>query len=322
MPTVVRRGLITVHPATVQSLSSYLDAWLAARASLRSSTRLAYQIHITRFLTPTTGHVPLRELTVEDVEDAYRRILAGEFGIVSVSTLHRIHATLMSALNAAVRRGFIGSNPAALVELPRRERAEMTVWTTGEAHRFLTHAVDDPRYLLYRLLLLTGMRRGEALGLQWRDWDRSSSALHIHRQLTLVAGQQALGEPKSARGHRTIHLDGDTATLLQNHHAEFGGTGEQPIFHDQDGSPLDPAAVSRHFTVLTKELGLPVIRLHDLRHTSASIGLEAGEPLTQVSRRLGHSTVAITGDIYTHVSSEAAQLAAETLAARIGSQLR
>ena len=218
----------------------------------------------------------------------------------------------MSALDAAVRRGFIVSNPAALVELPRRERSEMTVWTINEANRFLTYAVDDPWYLLYRVLLLTGMRRGEALGLQWRDWDRTSSALHIHRQLTLIAGRQALGEPKSARGHRTIHLDRDTASLLAAHHTAEGGGGQEPIFHDDHRQPLDPAAVSRRFTVLTKGLGLPVIRLHDLRHTSASIGLEAGEPLTQVSRRLGHSTVAITGDIYTHVSSEAAQVAAKT----------
>lgn len=271
------------------------------------------------------GRVPAVAVThlgdpVDVRTKAHAQILAGRFGQVSVTTLHRIHATLMSALNTAVRRGLLTTNPAVVVELPRPERPEMNIWTAAQAAHFLHGSRTDPWHLLYRLLLVTGMRRGEALGLQWKDWSPANRALHVRRQLTLIAGETALGEPKSSRGIRTIHVDHDTAKLINQHCTRSDSSHH--IFVDQTGEPLSPAAVSRRFISLTQQLGLPEIRLHDLRHTSASLGLEAAEPISQVSRRLGHSTIAITADIYTHVSSEAAQHAADTLAQRMGSQLR
>ncbi|RMB57855.1 site-specific integrase [Tessaracoccus antarcticus] len=229
----------------------------------------------------------------------------------------------MSALNTAVRRGLRPTNPAALVELPRTERHEMTIWTTTQAQTLLHRTREHRWHLVYRLLLICGLRRGETLGIQWHDLDLEAKTVHIRRQLTLVAGQTAVGSPKSAKGVRTVHLDDDTAAVLDTHQRAVGDISPGAfVFQDEAGIPLDPAAVSRQFTILVKELGLPPMWLHDLRHTSASLGLEAGEPITQVSRRLGHSTIAITGDIYTHVSSQAAQEAVDTLAGRIGSHLR
>lgn len=310
---------IPVH----ETVGGYLDAWLVAKASLRASTRLSYQTHIDRYLKPSLGHLRLTRLTAADVERAQSQIRSGRFGVVSTATLHRIHATLMSALNTAVRRDLLSTNPAALVELPRVGRSEMTIWTTHEAQRFLHEARSHRWYLIYRLLLICGLRRGEALGIQWHDLDLTARTLHIRRQLTLVAGQSSVGSPKSAKGTRTVHLDDDTTTHLHDHRAHAPDTSAGAfVFQGPDGAPLDPAAVSRQFTPLAKALGLPPIRLHDLRHTTASLGLEAGEPITQVSRRLGHSTIAITGDIYTHVSSHAAQHAVDTLASRMGSHLR
>lgn len=267
------------------------------------------------------GHLALEEMSVSDVECAYRRIRSGEFSPVGISTLHRIHATLMSALNSAVRRGLIPTNPAALVELPRPPRREMAVWTTQQARTFLEGSQDHPWHLLYRLLLICGVRRGEVIGLRYTDITADGDALLILRQVTRLSGTSLVGEPKSLRGVRTVHLDTQTLALLQ-HHRSQDPNPDGFVFHTPDGEPLDPATVSRQFLILTRDLGLPRIRLHDLRHTSASLGLEAGEPITQVSRRLGHSTIAITADTYTHVSTEAAQQAADTLAARIGSHLR
>lgn len=301
-------------------MASYLDHWLESKGGLRPSTRLSYRIHINRYLTPALGRLRLDRLTTADVERAERAILAGDYGQVAVATVHRVHATLMSALNHAVRRRLIHANPAALVELPRAQRPEIAVWTYDQTAAFLSGTRADPWHLIYRLMLITGLRRGEALGLLWKDWSPSTGALHVRRQLTLVAGTAQVGEPKSARGVRTIHLDRHTAHLLNQHCTRTPCEGY--IFTTDDGQPISPAALSRRFTHLVTGLGLPVIRLHDLRHTSASLGLEAGEPIAQVSRRLGHSTIAITADIYTHVSSEAAQRAVETLAGRMGSQLR
>lgn len=300
------------HTTSAQSVRDYLEGWLRFKGALRPSTRLAYQNHIDRFLSPSLGHRSLTELTVRDVEEAFAAIQAGAYGTVSITTVHRILATLMSALNSAVRRGLLPANPAGPVELPRIPHTEMTTWTLIEASTFLQKARDHRWYLLYRLLLICGLRRGEALGLQWKDLTPDGKALLIRRQLTLVAGRPLLGEPKSSRGRRTVHLDEDTGLLLQAHRP---GTTIPPgfLFCDDHGQPLDAAAVSREFTRLTATLGLPRIRLHDLRHTSASLGLEAGEPIAQVSRRLGHATIAITGDIYTHVSSDAAQRAVDTL---------
>lgn len=305
------------------TLSIYLDQWLATKASLRPATLVSYRIHINKFLKPSLGHLRLTRLTVVDVEHAQSMIGSGMFGAVSCTTQHRIHATLMSALNTAVRRGLVPTNPAALVELPTVQRPEMSIWTNAQAQAFLRGSRAHRWQLVYRLLLICGLRRGEALAIQWRDLDLDARTLHIRRQLTLVAGNRSVGSPKSAKGVRTVHLDEETANYLRIYGKQATCTSAAGfVFHTGDGTALDPAAVSRQFTALVKELGLPVIRLHDLRHTSASLGLEAGEPITQVSRRLGHSTIAITGDIYTHISSTAAQQAVDTLAARMGSHLR
>lgn len=316
-PSPLFSNVVALRPAT-QRVDAYLDAWLAQKASLRRSTVVAYRIHVERFWKPSIGHLTLATLTTAHVEQAHRAILAGRYGHVSITTVHRIHATLMSALNSAVRRGLLRSNPAALVELPRPERPEMVTWTAAQAARFLTDATTHPWYLLYRVLLLTGLRRGEALGAQWRDLSEDHCTLLIRRQLTLVSGQQQLGPPKSVRGIRTVHLDPTTATLLAHAHARAADPSPDGfIFQTPTGESLHPAAVTRSFARLVASLDLPEIRLHDLRHTSASLALEAGEPLTHVSRRLGHSTLAITADIYTHVSSEAAQTAADLFAARL-----
>lgn len=273
-PRPITLRSIVRHPSD-PPLRQYLDDWLAGKAALRPSTRVSYRCHIHRFLIPALGQLRLRKLTVTHIEHAYEKIRSGDFGKVSITTLHRIHATLMSALNTAVRRGLLVANPAALVELPRPTRPEMATWTNTQARAFLDGSSQHPWHLLYRILLVCGLRRGEALGLQWKDIVPTGNALRIRRQLTLISGQTAVGDTKSVRGRRTVHLDHETGLLLQAHRpGVFIAPGF--IFRYEDGQSLEPAAVSRQFSVLVTSLGLPLIRLHDLRHTSASLGLGAG----------------------------------------------
>jgi integrase len=299
----------------------YLSAWLDSKRSLRPSTRQSYEAHIRLYLVPHLGTVPLDELTAEHIDTMYRRIGAGDHGrVLSDATLRRVHATLMSALNTAVRRGLLDRNPAATVELPRRSHTNMSVWTAEQFAAFMDAIVEDPLYPLYLLLGLFGLRRGEGCGLRWADVDLDNGCLNIRQQLVVVHGRPILGEPKSASGHRRVDLDAATVELLRGHHddqqrrrAELGEacTDTGLVFTGEDGRPLDPTYVSRHFDRLVTRHGLPRIRLHDLRHTSASIGLASGESLLEVSRRLGHSYITVTADIYSHLSPAVAREAAE-----------
>ena len=149
----------------------------------------------------------------------YRRIgAADEHGRgLSDATLRRVHATLMSALNTAVRRGLLERNPAATVELPRRTRTSTNVWTADQFAAFMNAIVDDPLYPLYLLLGLLGLRRGEVCGLHWSDVDLEVGLPAVRQQLVVVDGRPVLGEPKSASGHRRVALDAATVDLLRAH---------------------------------------------------------------------------------------------------------
>ena len=176
---------------------------------------------------------------------------------------------------------------------------------------------------LYLLLGLRGLRRGEAVGLRWSDVDLDAGQLRVEQQVVKVGSQLVIGPPKSHAGNRTVALDRTTAELLRWHRrrqrldrwkAETLWVDTGLVFTREDGTGLDPAFVSRHFDRLVARHGLPRIRLHDLRHTSASVGLASGETLLEVSRRLGHSSIAITADVYSHISPQTAAESAERLA--------
>ncbi|MFK5645113.1 tyrosine-type recombinase/integrase [Ornithinimicrobium sp. LYQ121] len=297
------------------TVGEYLESWLEGKNGLRPSTRLSYRGHLHGYLIPRLGEVRLVDLRAQDVERAYAVLShpSGQ-GPVSAATLHRVHATLMSALNTAVRRGLLERNPAATVELPRVRRTSLTTWTSSEASRFVEVSRSDRWGLLYRVMLVTGMRRGEAVALRWSDVDLEEGLLRISRQLVAVGPDLVEGPPKSESGRRTLVLDDRTLTELRLHALTVGaGSALGPEDHVfvRDGQALPPGFVSRHFDRLVASAGLPRIRLHDLRHTSASLGLAAGESLVEVSRRLGHSTIGITADVYTHVDPEVARESSE-----------
>jgi integrase len=229
-----------------------------------------------------------------------------------------------------VRWGRLTANPVDAADPPKAS-AEHTdrlpVWTAEQLSAFLASVADDRLFALWRLLAMTGMRRGEALGLEWSCVDMESSTVTIRRAWVPVNGVGQMSEPKTKRGRRTIALDPVTLAALRAHAARQSGeqvhwtevwVDSDLVFTRTDGSALHPWVVSKAFRDQTKAAMLPPIPLHGLRHTYATLALAAGVNPRIVSARLGHATVALTLDVYSHVlpqqDGEAAVRIAELLA--------
>lgn len=295
-------------------LAEYLPRWLAGKAGVKASTKASYRMHVERYLVPMVGHLEVQRLTPHDIQSWHRDLL--EAGIDPAS-IARIHATLSSALGTAKRQGLLQRNPLAGVELPRRRPYRRSVWTDEEASVFLSSVRGDALEGLWRLALLGGLRRGELLGLRWRDLDLKRGTLLVESTRLRLGGDIIEDGPKTVASHRLVHLDPVTVTVLRRSQAPSTGGADRHVFTDRDGYPLDPAALSRRFHELRQRLDLPRIRMHDLRHTSATLGLASGESLKEVSARLGHAAISVTADLYTEVTPGLARASAQRLAASL-----
>ena len=262
---------------------------------------------------------------------------------LSDASLRRIHATLMSALNTAVERKRVDVNPAAHVEVPTGRRPKAVVWTperiarwkaTGEkptvavwtaeqTGHFLDAAADHRLYPIYHLIAHRGLRRGEAVGALRHETHLDEGYLRITQTIVQLGWATELSPPKSDDSERVVSLDAGTVTALrswlgvQDRERGVWGAAWQDtglLFTREDGSAIHPDLVTDTFHRIAEAAGLPPIRLHDLRHTAASLALKAGVPLKVVSEQLGHSAIAITADTYTSVMPEVAAAAAEAVA--------
>ena len=306
------------------TLRDYLGEWLAGKGNLRPSTRRSYQRNIDKHLLPRIGDIPLSTLRGGQIERALREI-RDDRGI-GPATTRRVFATLRVALNKAVRQGLIATNPCAAVELEGEveHRAPAHVWTPPQVRTFLAHVRDDRLYALYVLVVTTGLRRGEVIGLRWEDVDLDAGLILVQRSVVQIGGQVVEGVPKTRHSKRVVPLDSATTATLRAHKRRqlqerlIAGTAWQDtvgrVFTREDGRGLIPEYLSRIFKAHTRSAGVPVIRFHDLRHTTATLALAGGVAMRVVSDRLGHSTTAITSDLYTKVYDETAREAAEKIA--------
>jgi integrase len=312
---------VNVQSTTV---GEYLETWLAGKHALKPKTVALYRAAIDHYLAPHLGNIGLLELRAHHLDRFYAAIAIGNRGkLLSPTSVRRIHAALRSALNTAVRRRLIPFNPALHVELAPENPHRPKPWTAEECQSFLSKTKEDRLSTLYHLMIVTGLRRGEAIGLRWEDVDLESHCLFVTQQITDVKGKLVVGTPKTRRGRRVVPVDILTVDLLREHQrgqdAERAAWGNASryrglVFCREDGRPLRPEYVTRHFQALARRAGLPPIRLHDLRHTNASIALAAGVDIKVVSDRLGHSTTAITADLYTHVVPSLGRDAAKRIA--------
>jgi integrase len=233
---------------------------------------------------------------------------------------------LRRALKDAVRWGDLARNPAEFADPPRvRNVPQMKTWTTEQAKAFRVQAKDDRLGAAWTLMLTTGMRRGECLGLRWEDIDLGTGRVQVVQSLGITVDGPVLQAPKTGKG-RSITLDQNTVAVLKDHRLRqleeriAGGPGYEDsglVFTGDNGGPLRPDNFSRAFQKLVKGTDLPRIRLQDLRHTYASLALAAAVPVKVVSERLGHANVTTTLNIYAHVlpgmESDAAEQFADTL---------
>jgi integrase len=397
------------------TVAAYLDEWIAGKANLKTSTRASYVEHIELYFKPGIGHlrlVDLRDRHIEDLYAAMRRlghdtdmpgetirrlvqVRRGPVRSLSPTRLRRIHATLRSALNTAVKRKRIIHSPAEYIELatgrqrkplvwtPRRVEywrrtgrrpGPVMVWTPEQAAAFLDFVADDDLYALWRLIAYRGVRRGEAVGLPDYDVDLDSAIIDIRAALARAAdliGGDDLEDPKSEAGTRSISLDTGTIDALRVYRqrqverrntlgAAWVDSGR--FFTRPTGEPLDSAWVTQRFGYLVdragsrrtrcagttihgrqcarriagddhcrqhggntearKRDGLPPVRLHDLRHGSATYALAAGIATKVVSEDLGHARVQTTENLYVSVLPELKQAAADAVAETISRSRR
>lgn len=305
------------------NLSTFLNSkWLPAiKNSIRPSTLHAYTVHVRAHLIPHLGELELEDIDAQALNNLYATVAASRRGNgtpgLSPGTIVRLHATIHRALRDAVRWGLLSENPADRADPPKQRsflQREMVTWDPKQLRTFLDSVRGDRFYPLWVVLATTGVRRGEALGLRWSDLDLQAGQIAIRQTIIEVAGQIAVSSPKTSRGRRVIALDEFTVdTLGEFKEAASPRDESQLIFHIGEGHPLQPTNVTRRFQKLAKEAGLPVIRLHDLRHTHATIALGLGIHPKIVSERLGHATIALTLDLYSHAIPHLQAEAAEKL---------
>lgn len=297
-----------VEPARI-SLDKYLDQWLetAAKPRLRSVTFDSYVRLLRLYIRPDIGNRSLAAIGPMEVQAVYGRLQ--ERGL-SARTIRYAHSVLRSALEQAVKWQMLAQNPADRVELPRQRREEMRALTNAEMLRFLEIAEGTRYGLLFELLLATGLRPGEALGLKWVDLDLDSGRLTVQRSLTRA---RTMEEPKTSQARRSMPLPPILVQRLRAHRArqawerhllgETEWSDQGLVFTNEHGGAIeDRRLVRRYFKPLLKQAGLPeTVRLYDLRHTHATMLLAAGENPKIVSERLGHASVTLTLDTYSHV---------------------
>ena len=266
------------------------------------------------------GRSKLQALAPLQLEHFYAELLAsgGRTGKpLSPKTVRNTHTVLRKALADAERLGLVGRNPAAAAKPPADSRVEQSTWSSDELRMFLDFVRTDRLHAAYVLLATTGMRRGEVLGLRWSDIDVDAAQLAVSNTLTTVGTEIVTGPPKTARSRRHIFLDDGTLAVLREHRRRqneerlsvgpaWSGSIDY-VFTDELGEPVHPDAFSRSFRRRVAEANLPSIRLHDLRHSYATLALKAGVHPKVVSERLGHATIGVTLDLYSHVTPSIAR---------------
>lgn len=297
------------------TFGAYLTGhWLPAkRRTLATSTYRGYVHKTQRHILPALGRKRLRRLRPEDLERLYDSMLHPTNGdrALAPKTVYEVHLVIRGALDHAVRRGLVSRNVAIAATAPKLRsiaKVEQRAWTAKELQAFLRAAAGHRLFPAMWLSAVTGMRRNELLGLQWGDLDRTHARLSINRGLVAVGYElhQTRGKTRNAR--RCIDLDATTLAVLDGWRAlqaaEYQATGiDDPgwMFTRPDGQPVHPHSLSQAFERIARRAGVPVIRLHDLRHTAGSLLIAHGIPAKVVSERLGHAKSTFTIETYQHV---------------------
>ena len=293
-----------------QTVGSFLEQWLdMVRPSLRPQTWTRYEQLVRIHALPALGRLRLSRLRPEHLQELYAdRLASGQ----APASVRQLHAVLHRALKQAMRWGLVARNVGDLVSAPRVERREMQTLDPEQARAFLAAAKGERLEALYVLALTTGMRLGELRALRWRDVDLTSSTVHVRGAPQRTREGLVIAEPKTARSRRQIELTNVAVDALRRHRAAQNeerlrlGTAWTDLdlaFPNEVGDFLSETHLRRRsFFPLLEQAELPRIRFHELRHTAATLMLKKGIHAKIVQEILGHSTIAITLDLYSHVT--------------------
>jgi integrase len=302
------QGVLATGPQ--QTLKQYLEYWLedVYKVYARLTTYRNCRIIVQKHLIPGLGHIKLQKLTAQQVQSFYAKKLKSG---TTPSRIKNIHATLHTALNHARHTRLVSLNVCSGLELPRQEKQEKQPLSPEQARLLLQRVREHWLEGVLILALATGMREGELLGLRWSEVDLDKGVLRVARTVTYITGYGFVeGEPKTAKGKRKIMLPQFVIDTLKRHRVKqlekrlAAGTAwidRDLVFPDDDGDFLISETLVRRFHKLLKEIGLPRIRFHDLRHSAATLFLAMGVPAKVVQELLGHSNISITMDVYSHV---------------------
>jgi integrase len=326
-----------VEPTRV-TVARFLTDWVERKAEddLKPTTAASYRQKIDRHLIPRLGALRVQELDVAHIEDALRGVQregGAHGGPLSRRTVNYCRVVLAAALDDAVRRGITRVNPARLARIPTRERedwsprsAPQQPWTIEELRRFLATAAEDRLAALWTVYVTTGLRRGEALALHWDDLDLDTGTVQVRRNRTGAQSRDGRivyddERPKTAAAQRTVTLDEATVAAVRAHRAAQleerlaagpAWTDEVArVFTREDGGGLDPDGISIAFRRLCTLAEVRIIRLHDVRHSHATLMLAGGVPVEVISKRLGHSRISTTMDLYVHPDDRQQRSAAD-----------
>ena len=310
--TYVTSSKLTVAEFLYQWLESYVSS------NCRESTYERYKGVIDDHLIPDMGSIPLSELKAAHLQTHYSKALkegrksSGPSEGLSPWTVRKHHVTLREALSHALKWGLVSKNVTLAVDPPKPPRPEARALDGDDAQYILTSAQGTIWHPIFHLALYTGMRRGEILGLRWKDVDLNLSVLYIAQAMQqLDDGRVIIQEPKTPNSRRSVALSPVAAISLRSHRerqevdfltVERPFTPQTLVFERADGTTPVPDSVTHAFTRYAQKAGVHGVHLHNLRHTHASLMLKAGVHPKIVSERLGHSSVAFTLDTYSHVT--------------------
>jgi integrase len=300
-------------PERSWKLGPYLDYWLehVIKPTRRPATYALYEMIVRIHLAPALGKYQLKRLSVPILQAFFNGKLRAGLSVRNVQIMRQV---LSAALSRAVREELITRNVARLVELPAWQPSVVVPWSPTEALAFLQAAIDDPLYPAFVLLILYGLRRGEALGLRWQDIDIEAQIIHIRQQIHRSQGQLRIGPVKTRAGSRDLPLIGLArgALLARKEQQEadqmklgsaWADTGL--VFTTRTGRPIEPRNLVRSFVRIRDSHGIRKIRVHAIRHTTASLLKDLGVPARDTQIILGHAHISTTQQIYTHVDEAA-----------------
>ncbi|WP_075980811.1 site-specific integrase [Bacillus massilinigeriensis] len=298
------------------TFSEFLDYWLDNHAKLNTAPKTieGYSYIINLHLKPSLGNIKIAQLNPSHLQQYYTEKLAngrinGEGGLSAQSVKHQ-HRVISKSLRDAVKWQFLARNVAEAVSPPKVKKVEMQTWDDKQIKTFLEAAKTSVYYSIYLTTIYTGMRRGEVLGLRWQDVDWENKIIYVRQTLQPLRGVGlTFKEPKSGKS-RSISITSNIIAELRKineqqfiYKEQFGSEYHalDLVFAQKNGKPIQSPEMARDYRKVVKSTNLPYIRFHDLRHTHATLLFQQGIHPKVVSERLGHSTIGITMDTYTHV---------------------